>query len=195
MAQFNEEVTIDLQGDFTSQNPTIGSPSLVVGHSENGRAPGVIFENEGGGFFIQSFQFGADSNLPNNEAGTIIADWHGLTFTAQSGMLLSIGPFSNVAEVTTGQFTFANANVVALKGVGVGTDLTVGGDAKISGTLAAGVINSPTISALQNVIDALQNKLNSVDVTGIPNLQSQINNLQSQITQLFQIVSALSAGA
>src|ERR1700742_4440214 len=92
MQTFNEEVSINLVGDWTNGGPSIGSESLVVEHSENGISPAVTCLNDGGGHFVFRFVFGPDAKLPNGEAASFLANWQDMTVTAQQLLSFVIGP-------------------------------------------------------------------------------------------------------
>jgi hypothetical protein len=110
-------VTVDRSGDWASPNPSLGGESLVVKHSENGRAPGVSFINDGGGNFVQRFQFGANSGLPQGEAASLWANWNGLVVAGNSSVSFVIGDLDNAPVV---QISSDNVEITS--------DLTVDGD-------------------------------------------------------------------
>jgi len=139
---YNEQVIVDRSGNWNSPDPSIGGESLIVRHSENGRAAGVTFMNDGGGHFVQQFAFAQDSQLPAGEAATLYADWHGLTVTGQLGMLFSVGPLTSAPGIGDGSFVFANGNVAMRNDLAVdgnltaNNTLTVHGDVVVDGDVS-----------------------------------------------------------
>lgn len=113
MQSFNEEVVITLVGNWADNNPSIGTESLIVEHSENGQAPGVTFKNNGGGHFVQQFEFGANSKLPGGIAANIYANWQGLQLTGNSTVSIIAGPLNGTVQVeVTSTETIFSGNVV-----------------------------------------------------------------------------------
>src|ERR1700679_2702198 len=93
MPTFNDQVDIVLVGNSGNPEASIGQESLVVTHTENGIAPGVTFNNDWGGYFVQRFTFkNPSANLPKDEAGSLIADWNGITMAGTKTLRFSIGP-------------------------------------------------------------------------------------------------------
>jgi hypothetical protein len=130
MPAFTDQVTIELQ-NFTNPTPSIGEPSLIVSHNENGLAPGVDFNNEGGGYFVQRFTFGGDSTPPQQESASLVADWHGLSVIGFETLQFVIGsPWWRVlpSEPLTYKIPLDIAMQITKQGVQINTDLTVTGD-------------------------------------------------------------------
>jgi hypothetical protein len=75
---------------WTVGQPTIGGESFIVKHNENGKAPAVSFINDGGGHFVQRFLFGPNSGLPQGEAASLWAGWHGLVVTGHESLVFVI---------------------------------------------------------------------------------------------------------
>jgi hypothetical protein len=137
MPTYDEQVIIELT-NFSADGttPTIGEPSLVVQHNENGIAPGVDFNNNGGGYFVQRFTFGGDSHLPQQEAASFVADWHGLSVIGLETLQFAIG--SPWSPVLPGQPLTYNIPpdipmLITKTNVQVNTDLTVAGDVFLIG--------------------------------------------------------------
>jgi hypothetical protein len=207
MPTFNDELVVERTGDWNSPDPTIGTESLMVTHSENGTAPGVTFANVGGGHFLHQFTFGANSGLPGGVAASFCADWHGLKVTGQQGLLFALGEYALAPPIEEGRFVFANgpvqidndlsvagqvnivgnlfaADVVANDNLIVWGTVEVSKDVFVEGKLKAAQIVSPTIDSLQATIQA--------SVTN-SQLDSAVQNLQGQIDELFQAVALIQA--
>ena len=79
-------------------NQNQDTSSLVIRHNgDSPISPAFVLQNDGGGDIEQVFLFGENSKLPDpqglggtNEAGRIIANWHGLTIKSKSGAGLFI---------------------------------------------------------------------------------------------------------
>jgi hypothetical protein len=137
MPTYDEQVIIELT-NFSADGvtPTIGEPSLVVQHNENGIAPGVDFNNNGGGYFVQRFTFGGDSTPPQQESASFVADWHGLSVIGFQTLQFAIGtPWWRVRP--TDPLTYKLPLDIPLQitktNVQVNTDLTVTGDVFLIG--------------------------------------------------------------
>lgn len=116
-------VTIDLSAAnwWTIDNPTIGRESLIVKHTENGKAAAVSFVNDGG-HFVQRFVFGSNSGLPQGEGASLWASWNGLVIAWHQNLSFVI---SSVGDAPQMQIT--------PDAVEVGGNLQVSGDITATG--------------------------------------------------------------
>jgi hypothetical protein len=137
MPTYDEQVIIELT-NFSADGvtPAIGEPSLVVQHNENGIAPGVDFNNNGGGYFVQRFTFGGDSTPPQQESASFVADWHGLSVIGFQTLQFAIGtPWYRPlpTEPLTYKLPLDIPLQITKTNVQVNTDLTVTGDVFLTG--------------------------------------------------------------
>jgi len=147
-------------------------------------APAVTFSNLGGGHFSQQFTFGSNSNLPGGVAATISADWHGLTFTGQQGLVFSVGPINAAPPVVAGTVVF-NANGSILRNLSIGGEVAAAQDVNVSGKLTAKQIVSPTIDSL---LAAIQNSQATIQ-----NSEASIQQMQADIQNIYNDIAALTS--